>query len=264
MKKLLVFALLATMMAACSVNSSEIDGLDASAQTLTTGQANTPVQLFRSSSYIHTKYGQSQLGLTWEVRVKNLAYNKSVFVRQLLKSGQWTNIALTYSRNADSGYEIWTGSVSQLNNYTYDTKFAVGYTVNGTTYWDNNNGANYTMPYNCGEMLGRGYQVAVKSYSYDQKFLSVWVDVRNIAYTKSVKLVYSIDNWATSTTVPLYFQSTYSYGYATVSCPTAAGFERWAAWNNYLGPLSNGKFFIEYTVNGVKYYDNNWGANYNM
>lgn len=264
MKKISVLFLLAVLTAGCSVNGL-VDGLDSSAaESLTTGQANTPVQLFRSSSYIHTKYGQSQLGLNWEVRVKNLAYNKKVFIRQQLKSGQWTNIALSYSRQADAGYEIWSGGASQLNSYTFSTRFAVGYTVNGVTYWDNNAGADYNMPYNCGEMLGRGYQVALKGYSYANNFLSVYVDVRNIAYTKSVKLVYSTDNWATSVSVPLYFQSSYYYGYATVNCPTAAGFERWATWNGYIGPVSGARFFIEYSVNGQKYYDNNWGRDYTL
>lgn len=225
MKKFVVFAMLMIMMAGCSVATVDSDAQDVSLNSLTTGQANTPVQLFRSSSYVHQKYGQSQLGLSWEVRVKNLAYNKSVFIRQQLKNGQWTNISLSYKQSADNGYEIWSGYVSQLNTFTYDTKFAVGYTVNGATYWDNNSGANYTMPYNCGEMLGKGYQVALRNHSYANNMLTVNVDVRNIAYAKTVNLVYSSDNWASSKSVPLYFQNSYYYGYASVTCPTAAGFE---------------------------------------
>jgi hypothetical protein len=139
------------------------------------------------------------------------------------------------------------------------------YVVGGQTYWDNNNNSNYSFVggnagYGPGPMLGNDVNVLVKSASLGGN-LYAYIDVRNIAPTKTVTLTYTANNWATTTTLSGGFLSWYQTGWSTyLSFPNAYGVERWLV----AAPVaaSQIQFYIAYTVNGVTYYDNNYGANY--
>lgn len=258
-KMILVIAALVLFAGCANVPSIDVD----SSVSPTTGQSTANVQLFRASDYVQSRYGQTQLSINYEVRVKNIAYNKQVFVRHQLATGQWTNISLSYSRNADAGYEIWSGGYTEYNGFKMSNKFAVGYTVNGATYWDNNGGADYFLPHNGGIILGKGYNVIVERVNINNTQLWVNINVRNLAYNKTVKVVYTKDNWATSQVIYARFLPTFTIGYSTVLSPNAAGFEYWQAIAD-VGSTNNLKFFVEYQVNGQSSYDNNWGYNYGI
>jgi hypothetical protein len=258
MKKLIFTAALFLTCAACSSLKPAAGTADVSVSAKTTGQADTPVQLIRSGSYLQEINGTSEKNYNFQVRVENLAYAKNVFVHQKLTNGNWTNIALSYSGPLDSGFELWN---VYFNNSMADTQFVIGYTVNGVTYWDNNDGSYYNQPLNSGEMLGVRFNVGVYYWAFMNNTLSVQVDVRNLAYSKTVKIVWSSDSWKTSQVGYASFQSSYTYGYATVSCPTAAGFERWTAAVS-TGSIPNLQFYVEYDVNGQQYFDNNWNSNF--
>ena len=91
-----------------------------------------------------TMYVSGQLKVTTEVN--NIDYNKTVGIR--------------YTCNNWGSYKSSTGSWSSHNNsantdqfliYSESTivpgtlvKYAIYYTVKGSTYWDNNNGANFS------------------------------------------------------------------------------------------------------------------------
>ncbi len=78
-----------------------------------------------------------------QAAVKNLAYNKTVQVKYTEDNWATTKVATlsyNYSDSANNVDYFKTDiTVSNLKNL----KFCVSYTVNGTTYWDNNFGANY-------------------------------------------------------------------------------------------------------------------------
>lgn len=72
---------------------------------------------------------------------------------------QWKDVKATYLGKKDDTYGLWyfiiDGGEDPLNHYNKigkDFKFAISYTVNGKTYWDNNFNENYTM--NLGDSLG--------------------------------------------------------------------------------------------------------------
>lgn len=77
------------------------------------------------------------------VVVKNLAYHKDVKIRYT--NDNWATYKeanLEYSAsNPDGSLELWTLKLGEAQLDT--TQYCVSYTVNGTTYWDNNFGANY-------------------------------------------------------------------------------------------------------------------------
>jgi hypothetical protein len=256
-----VFAAL-LVLAACSVSDRIAEGsAEAAVSAKTTGQADTPVQLTRASSYDQYAEGLNQYDRHFEVRVQNLAYVKQVFVRILRAGGQWTNISLSYAHAADSGYEIWSGDLESMYSDIYSNQFCVGYSVNGSTYWDNNAGSNYLLPNSGGTILGRGFNVGVESVCLSSTSLSVTLNVRNLAYNKTVKVIYTTNNWVSSVTVNANYQSLYMIGYAVVSSPDAAGFEYWSA-SADPGRTNGIQFYVECDQNGVASYDNNWGANY--
>ncbi len=255
------FVLSAVLMAACSV--TEPVDLNGQAVTSTTGIGTEMVKLVRATSHIHRKYGMAQLTRSFEIRVKNVAYNKVVMVHHELTNGSWTNLPAKYYKDAGNGYEIWTADYSSLNSTTMGTRFVVFYTVNGQTYWDNNNSADFNLNHGDGVLLGSGIGILANTFYFNGTTATVNIDIRNIAFNKTVELVYTTDNWQTSGVVQAQYQSYYTYGYSYVQSPNQAGFERWIA----TAPVSNGnnfKYFLKYTVNGKEYFDNNYGQDYKL
>ena len=66
----------------------------------------------------------------------------------------WTTFKETsakYNFTERNGVEIWSFE-DNIPSDAEQVKFAISYTVNGKTYWDNNFNENYTM--NLGDSLG--------------------------------------------------------------------------------------------------------------
>ena len=78
------------------------------------------------------------------VNLKNIAYQKDVRVRYTLDNWKtFKDAPLSYSMTYTDGTELW-GTQIDTNGADKDGfHFAVSYTVNGQTYWDNNFGQNY-------------------------------------------------------------------------------------------------------------------------
>lgn len=232
-----------------------------------------PVELVKEFSLTQQKYGSS-FSDSYSVAVDNLGPTKQVFIHRQQKDGSWRDIPLSYSHQVGSNKEIWTGGTSyglgQTGNNPDAQAFAVKYIVNGTTYWDNNNNQNYQVLAQ-GPLLGNGKNVVSDGVylsndaNNTNKLANASIFVRNIGYAKQVKLVYSFNNWATSTVVnATYAGNPVTLGYGSYANPNANGIETWKA--NFQFPINqtNGKYYIQYTVNGQNYYDNNFGANYSL
>lgn len=196
-----------------------------------------------------------------KVDVANVGYTKNVTVTYNPGDGTWYNEPATYLQSITENHEIWkwdantgalgSGQHAELGNTTGPIQFAVRYDVNGVTYWDNNNTNNYKVRDSYGEAV-LGYPSIVKEGAslYNGNFTGS-VLLKNLNYMKDVKVVYSTDNWATTNNGTLaYFSS------------LGNSLERW---NFNLG-LAYGstqvKYAFSYTVNGVTYWDNNFGSNY--
>jgi hypothetical protein len=232
--------------------------------------AQGEVKLIRSENYDVCGYNN---GCYEErnalIQVQNLAYQKEVYVHQELANGTWIDIPASFIRQGNSTYDLWGVDRTKFASYgPYGDEFVLKYVVNGQTYWDNNNGANYrliTSSMNAvGPMLGNDVNVLVRSASCTSGQLYAYVDVRNIAYTKAVALTYTTDNWVTTTTVNASFMSSYQTGYSTfITFPDAYNVERWRALASVTCSTSL-QYYVSYTVNGTTYYDNNYAANYHL
>lgn len=280
MKKTTLFAIATFFLFSCS-SSDEIEIGNQNSKTknltsrLASGQFVKLIKAKDSRTYT-CNYGTcaSYQMREYIVEVKNLSYNKTVVVHQELNNGQWEDISLTFSSTTNTGTEIWkTTTVKTIygNNPSpttaYGEKVAVKYQTNGQTYWDNNNGNNYFIAnFNRHASssflyLNQAFTISQSNasfYSYAaNSFVNITAEIRNIAYAKEVTMVYSTDNWATTHNYPLNYDST------TYIINDSPEYERWSA--SFSIPIATKvNYALSYKVNGITYWDNNFGQNYTL
>jgi hypothetical protein len=232
------------------------------------------VKMIRSENYDSCIYCSSRPATCYDkrtflIQVKNVAYEKHVYVHHKINDSLWIDLPAHYDRQCcNSNYELWSLDTSVLYLNNLGNQFVIKYDVLGQTYWDNNNGANYTVlsnnNYGRGPMLGNDINVLLrKAYisSIDHK-LHADIDLRNIAYTKNVVLTYTTDNWQHSTSLNANYQSSTLIGDCSyIYWPNAYNVERWSVVSptTITGPV---QLYISYTVNGQTFYDNNYLCNY--
>lgn len=209
-----------------------------------------PIQLYYSN---FTQLDRSGLGYDeGYIAVKNLAYDKKITVHYTNDGVTWNDSAASYLKtNSSDGNEVWYFKIP-ANSYTV-TNFALKYEANGATYWDNNNNNNYIIKNNVA-CFGKSYLFAhlPSGYLYDGiNHFSVGIFLKNIGSPKIVKLRYTEDNWATYKDV----DAQYSYSEDGVT-------EYWNAAQNFYSSTKQIQYAVSYTVNGVEYWDNNFGQNY--
>jgi len=236
------------------------------------------VQLYKSwSMNAYAGYGYYYNTKTFYVEVANLAYQKNVFAHQQMGNGLWQDFPLKYLNSIGDNTEMW-GLVYDYSGWgtsnNLGDSFAIKYVVNGQTYWDNNSGKNYTVCGSEGMYLQNGVNISVDtSFSYyssnsatSTSNFYIVADVRNIAMTKNVTVVYSTDGWKTTLTSPLSFSKDFAIGdEAFLISPNVFGIERWVG--SIIMKSSSQKFIqfaVSYTVNGQTYWDNNFGNNYQL
>lgn len=242
-----------------------------SAMSVAAGEVKL-IKVDSRSSYYH--------GFSWETgrfeaQVANLAYAKQVAVHVKKTDGTWYDYPMSYDHTAGLNKEVWAANfettysgVNTLPNTGPTIEFTLKYTVNGVTYWDNNNGANYKVTRDAGTYLAPGVNLAVADYAATVRLSpgqTTWggrVSVRNIAPNKVVTLVYTTNNWATTqTAAATYPVGSYTSGYSYTPQPNTMGFEEWLFSIN-AAPGTQIKYAVSYTVNGQTYWDNNFGLNY--
>jgi hypothetical protein len=196
--------------------------------------------------------------LVGQVEVKNLAYTKQVALVYSFGDGVWREAAAGYAGPAAGGAETWAFSVTAT--YGATVRFALRYRVAGQEYWDNNGGADYRIGGTAPAFLLGSAAVKLDRAHYDSSRLGYYVSgtvvVKNLAYAKEVKVVYSFDDWASAQ------EAFASYEGEVANSGGAA--ERWS-WVLPVPPPGNAiRFAIAYTVNGVTYWDNNLGQNHTL
>lgn len=97
------------------------------------------VVLQERASYITNRFHQNVQGTIW---VKNLGFDKAVEV--VYTTDGWQTVKTTAARYltgpGNNDTETWSFTIPDPQ---VDVEYAISYTVDGQTYWDNNFGANY-------------------------------------------------------------------------------------------------------------------------
>lgn len=218
------------------------------------------VKLLRATSVMMSKYGMHWQSTSFEILVKNLAYEKQVSVWVEGTNGQWYALDASYQRSVGDNQEVWRATGGKG-----DLRFAIRYQVGGHTYWDNNNGADYFLTANGGALLGN--DVNVLTYWQGDLYrtatsMYVAVNVRNLAYDKNVNIVYTTDGWNTTQVQPLSFLRYYGYGYGTFVSPNDYGVEFWVGYVPVPADAQRVEYAVSCDVNGQTCWDSNFGANY--
>lgn len=243
-------------------------GLIAGAFPLTASADAPQVELYSARTKYYSTYEGSDFKVYFYfegyVCIENSAATQAVTLHYSQAGGTWTDVAASYVCNDPDGYEVWyfqsTPVCGRVNAYPnrYSTwwDFCLKYEVNGNTYWDSNGGNNYYLSYNemgvaTPAVLKKSVVAKQDAYAGNTSF-SGNVVLKNLAYTKNVFVRYTTDNWVTYTDASL--------SYST-SLPN--DLESWGF--NVTIPLgATVKFCFCYTVNGVSYWDNNFGRNYTL
>ncbi|MCT4596924.1 MAG: CBM21 domain-containing protein [Vallitalea sp.] len=207
------------------------------------------IKAYSTSGYIH---------------INNMSSAKNVYVHYTYNGTDWLDAPASYLKTLEDGSEVWSYNTPKMtyepaHQYNYYCQFAIRYEVGGNTYWDNNGGNDYYLrrssvypeyPY----VLSKSY-VKVTDSMRTEDGLYVYAKLQDLAYNKTVKLRFTTDNWQSYHEVDGTYTSSYGNGreswfFDTKKCGVT------------LSPLDTGEYVVSYTVNGVTYWDNNFGSNY--
>lgn len=199
------------------------------------------------------------IGATGYIEVENIDYNKNVTVHYSFNGTDWYDCAAEYYKPTWGNYEAWkfeTPGISYGYRGSVTVQFAIKYEINGETYWDNNNGQNYSVAAGYDTTNRFDFGVGGIANFYANRYnntINGTLELKNLGYEKDVKVIYTTDNWATSDEVNAeYFYTFEKNDYV----------ELW----NYTIPTSASdvQYKLSYTVNGVTYIDDNFGDYYTV
>ncbi len=221
--------------------------------------ASDEVALLSTMNVAMGKYGMTWQSTQVRVRVKNLAYEKSVKLVFTDGEGQTVDAPAAYFGPADQGYEVWEVYTNLNSGKPYS--LYVDYSVQGQNYRTED------VELKQGPVLfaGQNVQQVLSGKQFYGSYANFVVALRNLAWQKSVQAHYSCDGFRSSETLALSFQPVFTYGYGYVNSPTAEGFELWSGSVNTLPEsCSVVNYYFTYDVNGQRYADTNFGHNYVM
>lgn len=211
---------------------------------ITAKASDNPVQMY-AFDRVRSSRGYVQCIVYIQIDAGS-ASNKSVYVHHNTYESGWVDEPATYLTNLDDNTEIWKAAISG----NVITEFAIKYIGDNQTYWDNNNGNNYSLN---SSILGTAKVKAERTSYQSPDSYNIVAVVKNLAYNKIVKVRYTQDNWATYQDADLSYASSIS----------GTDSERWSTTLNLdENKMDDFHYCIYYQVNGQTYWDNNFGENY--
>jgi len=271
MKRMSILAVIAAVILSCT---SPVDqGTDQLLENTGSRNLSSAVGLVESNTYgrIINLGGISQFKYDWEgtIAVQNLAYQKNVVVHYSLNGGTWKDLEASYSDSVGGNQEEWTFSVTLgtapvgQDIDPLDVEFAIKYTVNGQTYWDNNNGQNYVISLGAGSSPHRQYDSKEFGKDFPVVLQGTFRDIprtwrtviaaNHIGENATVFVRYSLDYWATYQDLPAIKMYDFTFG--------SGSFWRTEL---YVEDPAVVSFAVGYTVDGQTYWDNNYGVDHHL
>ena len=201
------------------------------------------------------------------IEVANIAYRKEVVVHYNVEYPQedtWRDVHATYLRPAAKGREVWRFEIPEVSyppRLSARFRFVVRYRVAGKTYWDNNHRRDYRIgtgarTVSATALLGTSTFALTEAHAYGGAGQPTRVMgkilLKDLAYHKQVKVVYSTDRWATAQELDA--------GYMH---PAGDGVEWWG-FDMETAETSDIMFAIGYTAAGRTYWDNNFGSDHRL
>jgi Carbohydrate/starch-binding module (family 21) len=186
------------------------------------------------------------------VVVQNIVFEKQVAIHgRTPGSPTFADRGAVFQESLPDGREMW-----KLKTSDEMVEFVAKYAVSGSTFFDNNGGANYKQPQVFDEfdaLLGRVPQVVHGTSGFsDTTHISVTAALKNLAFAKQVGIVFTTNNWATT-----------GVAFGGFSHMLKSGNEVWTV-SAAIGNAKRVDFAIFYRVNGQEFWDNNFWRNYTL
>ncbi len=202
------------------------------------------------------------------VKVKNIAFAKDVGFVCALSDGTWIDEAMAWQKSFGN-YDLFSFSDSSITT----NEFAVRYTVDGQTFWDNNNGANYRVDEINPNTVGGNVVLNAATARQGSEsgggfvFTTSWVEgniyVKNLSFNKRVGIRLSSNGWAS------FLDTNATFG-GTV--PVAEGSSQVEMWTfktpefnlDATHPDFNFAIFYNDLDTGEWFWDDNFGQSYTL
>lgn len=212
--------------------------------TITANASNLPVKMYYCDKIISWR-GSVQYTVYIQIDADS-AQTKAVYVHYS-DSEDWSDVAASYVTTLNNNKEIWKATVS---GFAIGSQYAIKYIGDNITYWDNNDGNNYSPS----DTLGEANVKATRLQYQQPSSYKINAVVKNLAYDKIVTVTYTQDNWASSQVESLTYSSTSN---------TNTNYENWNVTLNLdENKMDSFHYYVTYQVNGQTYVDNNFGSNY--
>ena len=214
----------------------------ASAPIASAASADPQVQLYYAqNTYPYSKAQNHEY--EGRIAVKKTDGQKNVVVHYTLDGVNWQDLSSNFEKvdPNDQQYEVWK---FDLTIPKVPLTFSIRYDVNGQTYWDNNNGNNYHASAEEPVVLSKS---TLKAGEFSQKNI---IFLKNLGYDKNVTIHYTTNGWLSTQSVQSKYISTDGNNVEEWTIPSSIPYGQ------------NVQYYVSYTVNGVTYFDNNFGANY--
>jgi hypothetical protein len=231
----------------------------------------------RSHVYVQWMHYHYHDGLTGLIETDNFGTQKQLTVYYRINKGSWQSVTTSSKQTIANNREAWTVYVPQNVDLPVIDIF-VKYVVDGIAYYDDNNGAYFTV----GSMdstappwvFGQAY-VALVGANYEEHTFdggSQWFNgsivTRHFNNNQSVKVTYTLDNWANQSVL----QPTFLHNEVN-----SANLQKWVFYKqlvgyNHLNYPALIQFKIDYSFqiyfNGIPmtltYTDDNYGKYYKL
>jgi hypothetical protein len=221
------------------------------------------VRLKRASLSLAGGAGQLHSYLNVTVRVNNVAYAKDVRLHYR-EAGVWRDRPLVWQVNQGS-YDLFALDPALDFGSNPFVDFAVSFSADGATHWDDNNHANYSLTPSVTDVTGGNVTLNFAELQLGGTPGSSYVTglrgemfVNNLSYHKRVGLRHSDNGWLSHLDIPASFSRRAGEG---------GVLERWTFGRNTSPePFGRGEFAVYYQNldTGVFFWDNNFGRNYDM
>jgi hypothetical protein len=193
-----------------------------------------------------------------------------------VNKGAWQSVVASSKQAIPNNREAWSINVPLNVDKPVIDVYAT-YVVDGIVYYDDNNGAYYTtgsMDSTAPPWVFRQSYVALVGANYEEhsyngtEWFNGSVVTRNLGSNQSVKVIYTLNNWATQSVI----QPTFLHNE-----PNSPNLQKWVFYNQLFGytPLNfplQIQFKVEYELQilfmgsllTLKYVDDNYGKNYKL
>jgi hypothetical protein len=176
-----------------------------------TVHATEKVALMYANFDANPQYALDDRNFEGFIEVENIAYIKEINIHYSVDSQNWQSIAASYAKETFGNKEAWDFNETIASDSVSNIEFAIEYKVAGQTYWDNNNGQNYTLASSVPYFDEWNLALVYAQRSNNGTQLTGLIKLKNIAFEKDVKIKYTYNGWSTSAYQAASYSEDYSY-----------------------------------------------------